>query len=635
MAGDVLIVDDEQGSQRLLGELCKELGLATRATALGSEALALAQAQQPALVLLDLVLAESDGFTVASGLRDAGSTVPIVIVSGVYKKLPDDFSAKVRPSAFLPKPFDLGAMRGAIQTALGMKRAEPTQPAESGDLAKKPVPWLYADLARRKATGVLDLTRGQVRKRLFLQGGTLRYAQSNVRLENVGGMQVAEGKLKEAAFSRAVEHAKQARVPLHEALAATRAMAPPELNVALKRQTLEVAANAVAWTDGAFVFTPEASGAAIEQQPDARQNPLQAALEGARRAYTPQSARGYFADKQTWVMGRTPELERELFLVRAAWPGEQLTALFNGKVTVQELLLKCKEAELPLLQALAVCDLAPLMRGSARATPAEAVPASPEAEADDDDGKRFTPPELVARRSIFEERDRQQGKTHYELLSVTPQSSPEQVKGQYLQLAKKFHSDAFSGLELGSAKRALTLVFQHIGEAFSTLNDPAKRSEYDVYLDRVAKGLPTDVNAILKAEAIFQRGQLFLKSGKAADAEAAFREAVSLNGSEAEHHGYLGLAIFRAHGERGAAEALAEIKSALELQPENLSALCAHAAILAETGQPAKATELFEQVLERDPSHADAQIGLRRLKQSRDKQQGGGKGLFGKLFKRS
>jgi len=106
----------------------------------------------------------------------------------------------------------------------------------------------------------------------------------------------------------------------------------------------------------------------------------------------------------------------------------------------------------------------------------------------EDAGKRFTAQEQAARASLFAERDRLVDASHYQVLGVTPAASAADIKGGWLAAAKRFHSDAFSGLDLGSARQVAEDLFARVNEANSILSDANRRAEYDVYLDRKAKG---------------------------------------------------------------------------------------------------------------------------------------------------
>ena len=139
-----------------------------------------------------------------------------------------------------------------------------------------------------------------------------------------------------------------------------------------------------------------------------------------------------------------------------------------------------------------------------------------------------------------------------------------------------------------------------------------KRAEYDVYVDRKAKGLPTDVGAILRAEEVFQRGEKLFKSGKWEEAEAAFREAVRLNNAEAEFHAYLGMAMFRRRGD--ADEAVSFVERALEMDPRLKSGMLFRAQICEAQGDLEKAKSILRKAVEQDPGFDEAREELGRLR---------------------
>lgn len=624
LAQSVLIVEDEQGSARLIASLCEELGLAWRGTRSGREALEmLRQARESGssygCVVLDIVLDEIDGFQVAQQVRaePSGGELPIVVVSGVYKQLPEGFLAQVRPEAFFAKPFEPSQLRDALRRAC---KVEPPRQAAS-DLGTRPPAAVLVDAIRRKDTGVLTFTRDSAVRRLYVQGGQIRFAQGNVPSEAVGAPQVASGAVKQASYDRALALARQQKVPLHEALASARVLTFDELKGALKQQTQDVALGALSLSAGTFSFE-SLTPAQLAQVPEARISAVQLVLEWARKAGSASAARAFLEARPHERLSRTPELEREMFALKSVWPGESITALASGGRTVAEVLARAKASELPLLHALCLSGLIQQVRAPGAA-----------AAVDEDAGKQFSPRDEEARQRLFAEQARLAAATHYQALGLEPDASPDAIKTAYLAAARRYHSDAFAGLTLGNARRAAEQLFARVSEAHDVLSTPKKRADYDIFLDRKAKGLPTDVGAILRAESIFQRGEVLFKAGRWDDAEAAFREALTLNHAEAEFHAYLGMAVARA--KKKPELGLDHVAHALELDPRSKAAQLFRGVLKHDAGETEEAKKILRKLLEQEPDFAEAQAELSRIRASqKPAQTQKGAGILGRLLKK-
>ncbi|MFO7773445.1 MAG: J domain-containing protein [Dehalococcoidia bacterium] len=63
---------------------------------------------------------------------------------------------------------------------------------------------------------------------------------------------------------------------------------------------------------------------------------------------------------------------------------------------------------------------------------------------------------------------------HYEVLSVAPDASAEEIKEAYRKLAFQYHPDR------NPASRDASKKMTEINEAYAILSDPAKRREYDI-----------------------------------------------------------------------------------------------------------------------------------------------------------
>ena len=630
MPAQVLIVEDEESASRLIVSICSELGLSARTTRSGAQAKDLlaqaAQANQPfSAVVLDLVLAELDGFQVGQFVRGQpwGASLPLLVVSGVYKQPNPELMALLKPQAYFAKPFELARLREALVKACNVQGVAT---AVEGELAQKPASALFVELLRQKASSLLTLTQGTTVRLIHFEKGQVRFAQSSVKGELAGAAQVAAGAVKQASYDRAVAFAKQNKMALHEALAYSRVLTPEQLKQALKQQTMDASVNGLGWTQGTFRIDPQ-SAEQLAAVPEARTSPVALILEAAKRFGDPAAAREWLVARPQQHMTRSPELERELFAVKSAWPGEGVTPLAASQRLVSEALARVKPAELALLKWLCESGLVTLSGGAKAAAPA-AKAAALSAE-NEDAGRKFTSDEDWSRRVIFAERDRLRDANHYQVLGVEPSAAPDRIKAAYFAAAKRFHSDAFSRQELGSARRAAEELFARVSEANTVLSNPSSRGDYDVYLDRKAKGLSTDVGAILRAEGIFQKGETLYKAGKFAEAEGAFRQAIGLNHAEAGFHAYLGMSIYRGRGKTQ--EALALVGKALEMDPRLRSATVFSAQLHEALGDVERAKAVLRKAIATDPEFDAAKSELSRLKRPPAEQK---KGFLDRLLKK-
>jgi len=503
---------------------------------------------------------------------------------------------------------------------------EPVQGQTDGRIESRPVAQLFVELLRLRASGGLTLTQDATVRVVHFQSGVVRFAESNVKSESAGQAQVALGTIKQASFDRAVALARQQNVALHEALASARVLSPEQLKTALKGQTAEVAIAGLGLHTGTHVFAPRPVET-LNALPDSRMSPVSLIVDWARRSASPVAMRAWLEKYATAKVMRSQELERELFALKAIWPGESVTPGASAGRTLGELLARVKESELPLLYGLCASGL--FVLGSA-SNPGMAKSVGQPA-VSEDVGKVFTKREHDTRRLIFDESARLRDATHYEVLSVLPSATPEQIKAAYFAAARKFHSDAFSSLELGSARRGSEELFQKINEANQVLGNPKTRGEYDVFVDRKAKGLPTDVAAILKAESVFQKGEIFYNAGKHEDAELCFREAIGLNHAEAEFHAYLGMTLFRRRG--SAQDAYEQVAKALQIDPRLPSAQVFQSVLQAAMGDDDASKKTMRKLLEQDPDNALAKAEMARQR-AKALEQSKKPGFFGGLFKK-
>jgi DNA-binding NtrC family response regulator len=118
-AKEILIVDDEVGIRELLSEILQDEGYRVSLAENASEARAYRVKQQPALVLLDIWMPDTDGVTLLREWAAAGQlTMPVVMMSGHGTIETAVEATKVGAFDFLEKPVGLQKLLGTVSRAL-------------------------------------------------------------------------------------------------------------------------------------------------------------------------------------------------------------------------------------------------------------------------------------------------------------------------------------------------------------------------------------------------------------------------------------------------------------------------------------------------------------------------------------
>jgi len=118
-AREILIVDDEVGIRELLSEILQDEGYRVALAENASEARAYRQRQQPAMVLLDIWMPDTDGVTLLREWGAAGLlTMPVIMMSGHGTIETAVDATKIGAFDFLEKPIGLSKLLSTIARAL-------------------------------------------------------------------------------------------------------------------------------------------------------------------------------------------------------------------------------------------------------------------------------------------------------------------------------------------------------------------------------------------------------------------------------------------------------------------------------------------------------------------------------------
>ena len=113
----ILLVDDEDAVQKLLTYPLEREGYRVVSARDGQEALDRFAAEQPDLVVLDIMLPKVDGLEVCKRLR-ANSTVPIIMLTARDDELDKVVGLELGADDYITKPFSIREFRSRIRALL-------------------------------------------------------------------------------------------------------------------------------------------------------------------------------------------------------------------------------------------------------------------------------------------------------------------------------------------------------------------------------------------------------------------------------------------------------------------------------------------------------------------------------------
>lgn len=130
----LLIVEDEKSIRDGLADVLRFRGHAVEVAADGKRALALLSEQRYAIVILDLMLPEVDGYTVCATLRNAGNDTPILMLTA--KGSEDDILRGFEAGAddYVTKPFSLRELLARVEALLRRTGPKPAREFRAGPL---------------------------------------------------------------------------------------------------------------------------------------------------------------------------------------------------------------------------------------------------------------------------------------------------------------------------------------------------------------------------------------------------------------------------------------------------------------------------------------------------------------------
>jgi signal transduction histidine kinase len=176
----ILVLDDRAADRELLATLLAHAGYSVAQASTGEEALALAIAEQPDLVITDIVMPEMNGYEFVRRLRSQPGTaaIPVVFCTANYEKEEvRHLAAACGVAHFIAKPSDPETIVGTVGEVLGSPQTLP-DPLRADEFDREQLRLLNDKLVekvqelesahaeRRKLVGQLINAHEEERKRI-------------------------------------------------------------------------------------------------------------------------------------------------------------------------------------------------------------------------------------------------------------------------------------------------------------------------------------------------------------------------------------------------------------------------------------------------------------------------------------
>ncbi|HVZ79393.1 MAG TPA: response regulator [bacterium] len=121
----ILIAEDDPGARKLYEKTFRQEGYEVVLVASGSEMMAELDEQRFDLLITDLKLDGMSALEVLPHIRQRNSNMPIIVVSGYYVNLLEEFHQKgFNVDLFLHKPLGLSDLKAAVRRILGLPLEE-------------------------------------------------------------------------------------------------------------------------------------------------------------------------------------------------------------------------------------------------------------------------------------------------------------------------------------------------------------------------------------------------------------------------------------------------------------------------------------------------------------------------------
>lgn len=526
----------------------------------------------------------------------------------------------------------------------------------NGSLTEGALPSLLRVLYVGRRTGLLHLSRDQLRHSVLFRRGDIVSARTDVTAERLGETLVRLGFLSEADFARATEQMVRGGRRLGQVLQELGILEKDRLEEALALHVREILLSTLAWNEGSYSFEEHDPDAPLEGDITLKVSTGELILEAVRRIDDPDIVRFALGNLDRLLLLSTDPLLRFQKITLTPTDGYILSRIdgtFSARELFQLLPVDISEAQKSLygLLCTGVVEFLPEVpsrrRESARAATLPPVVAdAPRVERIQPTSAGAAPPPdseaiRARRREVLDAHEGLSKRNHFEVLGVSRNATEAQIKEAYFGLAKRFHPDVHHESRLSDLREKLEAVFIRLGQAYDVLKNPKSRAQYEDQLGRLtsqpepaspAEPSPDPAYLARMALEALKKAETHLGQAEYWDAIQLLEPALpNLSGKQKQRaRVVLARALMKnPHWIKRAEEVL---ESVIQEDPKYATAHFELATLYKDHGLKSRAIGHLRRVLELRPDHEEALAALQALAPEPQEPPQEGGGILRKLF---
>jgi curved DNA-binding protein CbpA len=454
---------------------------------------------------------------------------------------------------------------------------------------------ILLDLKKSNKTGIFEIIKGPIHKKLYIKNGDMVFATSNEDEDRLGEFLLRVGKINLDQYFQSVNILRKTGKRQGTVLVELGFLKPTDLIWAVQNQVEEIILSLFQWEDGEFLF---------REGPLPTKEVITLKISTANLVY-----RGIEKiESQTRIKNALPPLDtivcyspdpmnlfQDIHLDKA---DQDIFSLIDGKSTIEEILSISPLDKLQTMRTLYALLSTRIIEMLEEGTIADGIHQEILKDYDTDINSVFLEKIENLYKSI-------EAINHYDILGIEKQASNDIIKKAYYRSAKEFHPDKHFSLPSKELKDKLNTIFSKITEAYRILSDLRMRSDYDQRLSNGTARIEKSNVEIAKHK--FKEGVDAFRKKSFNEAVEFFGQASYLDSSNPNYYFHMGIALEKENKYREAEKAY---RQALKLDPLNADYFAELGLIYLKLDLPLRAKSSFETALKYNPSSEKAAQGL-------------------------